>query len=94
MSTRQNFQSFLNWLKTDNSTKDALTRASHQTAFAQVVVQTGAQKGFSFTIEDVKNAVREAIGGSRELSDAELEAVAGAGDDLPESFACNTGILC
>jgi predicted ribosomally synthesized peptide with nif11-like leader len=93
MSTKQNLQNFLNWLKTDNATKETLTRASQQTAFAQVVVQTGAQKGFSFTIEDVKDAVREAIGGSRELSDAELEAVAGAGEDLG-TLACQTFGAC
>ena len=77
----QNLKQFLESLRTDDTTKEALNKASNETTFAEIVVQTGAKKGYSFSIQDVKNAISEAIGGSRELSDSELEAVAGAGEE-------------
>ena len=78
----QNLERFLNLLRTDKGVKQQLDRANDTNTFAHLAVKIGAEKGLSFSIEDVKNAIREAIGGSRELSDAELDAVAAGCDNL------------
>jgi hypothetical protein len=67
-------------LKADSSAKQQLAAAKDANTFANIAVQIGSRKGITLSVADVKNALRQAVGGSRELSDAELDAVAGAGD--------------
>jgi predicted ribosomally synthesized peptide with nif11-like leader len=70
---------FLQLVRKDPSVQERLRTAKDQEGLAQLSVQIGSERGLHFSVQDVIEKLKEITGGSRELTDAELEAVAGAG---------------
>jgi predicted ribosomally synthesized peptide with nif11-like leader len=70
---------FLQLVRKDPSVQERLRTAKDQEGLAQLSVQIGSKRGLHFSVQDVIEKLKEITGGSRELTDAELEAVAGAG---------------
>lgn len=63
--------------------------AASETAFIDLAVDLGSRHGFAFTADEVRARLDEARGGTqRELSDRELEAVAGGYTSLGSSILC------
>jgi hypothetical protein len=79
---------FFGELKKDESIQESLKGTTDTDAFAAKAVQIGQQKGLSFSIEDVKEFLHKAMGGG-ELTEAQLDAVAGGGggdEDSPYGY--------
>ena len=70
---------FLQLVRKDPSVQAQLKTAKDQESLAKLSVQIGSERGLHFSVQDVIEKLKEITGGSRELTDAELEAVAGAG---------------
>ena len=79
---------FLQLVRKDPSVQERLRAAKDQDSLAKLSVQIGNERGLHFSIQDVLEKLKEITGGSRELTDAELEAVAGAGG-ISEEIACD-----
>jgi predicted ribosomally synthesized peptide with nif11-like leader len=79
--SKVNLEKFLELASQDAQMKSRLKLAPNQNAFVELLVGLGKQKGFEFTASDVKGALAHVATPSAELSDAELEAVAGGGGD-------------
>ena len=79
---------FLQLVRKDPSVQERLRAAKDQDSLAKLSVQIGNERGLHFSIQDVLEKLKEITGGSRELTDAELEAVAGAGG-ISEDIACD-----
>ena len=80
---------FLQLVRKDPSVQERLRAAKDQDSLAKLSVQIGNERGLHFSIQDVLDKLKEITGGSRELTDAELEAVAGAGG-ISEDIACDS----
>lgn len=61
--------------------------ASSPEEFANLAVQMGQQLGYSFTAEEVKAALAESSPASQEMTDAQMEAIAGGYND---TYTCPT----
>jgi predicted ribosomally synthesized peptide with nif11-like leader len=79
--SKVNLERFLELASQDAQMKSRLKLAPNQSAFVELLVGLGKQKGFDFTAADVKGALAGVASPSAELSDAELEAVAGGSGD-------------
>ena len=79
---------FLQLVRKDPSIQARLHTAKDQESLAKLSVQIGSERGLHFSIQDVIEKLKEITGGSRELTDAELEAVAGAGG-ISDDVACD-----
>lgn len=78
--TKDQFEQFYRLVENDRSTTEKLKRVSTKEEYFAVLQQVGNGNGFQFTIDEVKQFVKARAvqqPGSKELSDAELEAVAG-----------------
>ena len=78
--SKVNLERFLELASQDAQMKSRLKSAPNQAAFVEVLVGLGKQKGFEFSAADVKGALASVASPSAELSEVELEAVAGGGD--------------
>ena len=81
-------QKFIEAVKEDSDLHDTLSKYTDVDEFANKVVELGAERGFSFTVEDIQSrlAQRQTEG---ELSEGELDDVVGGestegGDALAE----------
>ena len=73
----------------DAALQDKFRTAPNEEAFVQLAVDLGAKHGFSFTAAEVRARLKEEAGKLRgELSDRELEAVAGGAVSLGSSILC------
>jgi predicted ribosomally synthesized peptide with nif11-like leader len=79
---------FLQLVRKDTSVQERLRTAKDQDSLAKLSVEIGSERGLHFSIQDVLEKLKEITGGSRELTDAELEAVAGAGG-ISDDVACD-----
>jgi predicted ribosomally synthesized peptide with nif11-like leader len=79
---------FLSLVRKDTSIQERLRTAKDQDTLAKTAVQIGSERGLHFSAQDVLDKLKEITGGSRELTDAELEAVAGAGA-ISDDVACD-----
>ena len=79
---------FLQLVRKDPSVQARLKTAKDQDGLAKLSVQIGSERGIHFSVQDVIEKLKEITGGSRELTDAELEAVAGAGG-ISDDVACD-----
>ncbi len=80
--TRDEFDQFYLLVQNDRAAAEKLKQAPNQDAFFSELVAIGEEKGYTFTPAEVRRLAKSAATGAegRELSDAELEAVAGGGD--------------
>src|SRR5687768_11894626 len=77
----QELQQFFDLVRQDRSLQDQFNRVTDSDQFAQLAVQLGASRGLRFDAADVKSVIEEQLASRRaQLSDAELEAVAGGVD--------------
>ncbi len=79
---------FLQLVRKDPSVQARLKAAKDQDSLANLSVQIGNERGLHFSVQDVLEKLKEITGGSRELTDSELEAVAGAGG-ISDDVACD-----
>jgi predicted ribosomally synthesized peptide with nif11-like leader len=79
---------FLQLVRKDESIQSRLRTATDQESLAKTAVQIGSERGLHFSVQDVIEKLKEITGGSRELTDSELEAVAGAGG-ISDDVACD-----
>lgn len=75
---------------------DQFNTVSNSDEFASLAVQMGQQLGFSFTTEEVKAALaQQSASEAAELSDTQLEAVAGGKSNNPNcDFTNGQGWPC
>jgi predicted ribosomally synthesized peptide with nif11-like leader len=69
-------------VQNDHSAVEALKAAPNKDAFFSTLVRLGNEKGYKVDVQEIKQLAKTnaAVAGNRELSDAELESVAGGGD--------------
>lgn len=68
------WKQFYQLLEQDKTLQQRLTAAYHRDMAIALLIQLGKEKGYSFTASDIEEAIASA---RRELSESELEAVAG-----------------
>ena len=73
----QELENFLKLVNQDPTLQEQLREAPDREAGIKIALQLGSEKGYSFTEADVQNFLAEAQKEARELSDEELESVAG-----------------
>jgi predicted ribosomally synthesized peptide with nif11-like leader len=80
--TQEDLAQFYLLLQNDHSAVEALKTAPNQDAFFATLARLGNEKGYPVDVQEVKQLakVNPALAGNRELTDDELEAVAGGGD--------------
>lgn len=84
----QSLEKFKQQVLQDPTLADQFKTVTSPDAFANLAVQVGQQLGYSFTVEDVKAALaQQSSSGSPELSDTQLEAVAG-GNQYGATVSC------
>lgn len=84
----QSLEQFREQVLQDSTLSEQFKTVSNSDEFAALAVQLGQQLGYSFTAEDVKAAIAQhSPSASFELSDAQLETVAG-GDT--NTYVCGT----
>lgn len=76
--SKESLQGFYVAIQDDASAIEQLKSADSKEALSQMAVELGAEKGFSFTTEEVLSAISALEkANEEELSDSELELVAG-----------------
>ncbi len=79
---------FLQLVRNSPSIQARLQTAKDQDSLAHLAVKIGSEQGLHFSVQDIVGRLKELTGGSRELTDAELDAVAGAGG-ISDDVACD-----
>ncbi|MCA1991903.1 MAG: Nif11-like leader peptide family natural product precursor [Coleofasciculus sp. S288] len=100
MSTENVEKFFFQDVENDSALQASLKAASDSGSFAQQAVQLGQEKGYSFTAEEVEAVMTaiETYSDEEELSERELESVAGGG--FSQGFGCvgfrgiTKGMIC
>ena len=88
MST-QAVESFYNKVLRDPGLQERFKAASGEEAFVQLAVNLGAQNGFSFTPDEVRERLKQVAGDNEaELTDRQLETVAGGSVSWGSSILC------
>lgn len=77
--TKDEFDQFYTFVQNDRAAAERLKRAPNQDAFFAELVTIGQEKGYTFTPAEIRSLAKSAVTGAegRELTDAELETVAG-----------------
>lgn len=79
--TKDEFDQFYLLVQNDRSAAERLKRSANRESFFTDLVAIGREKGYNFTATEVRTLAKaKTLGEGRELTDAELEAVAGGGD--------------
>jgi predicted ribosomally synthesized peptide with nif11-like leader len=79
LMSKENLERFYELVRNDATLQKQLANATDADQFADLAVRLGAQSGFAFTADDVRSSI-EPVARTGDLSEAELEAVAGGGD--------------
>lgn len=79
--SKENVKLFLNKLNEDQKLQEQLARLTtkYQEELANKIIEIGAENGYEFGKEDMDQFTKERLMESGELSEAEMEAVAGGG---------------
>lgn len=85
---QENLDQFYQMVAQDQELQEKLKAAMSSETFVKLVVETGEEKGYSFTTQEVERAIIEAdekVGTDalwQELTERELEVVGGGGEPL------------
>jgi predicted ribosomally synthesized peptide with nif11-like leader len=89
--SQSSLNQFLAKVAGDAMLQDQLKGVTAQSSFAQVLVKIGKDNGFEFTSEDVAGTLAQSAASvPRELSDDELEQVAGGARPRATSDGCGS----
>jgi predicted ribosomally synthesized peptide with nif11-like leader len=83
-------QEFLQLVQQDPQLQQQLSQIPDRESGIKLAVEYGQQKGFNFTTADVKVFLEEHYQPADELSEEELEAVAGGSANACSDTSCNT----
>ena len=92
-----NLEQFYNLVQNSQELQEQLGAVETEESFNEVAVRLGQENGYTFTAEDVKAFINlKSQEANAELSEQELEAVAGGKSKYDPSTPCpmNTGTFC